>query len=186
MVQAASSNHQMNTNSYPRVLVSDEGHVLILRGWRYPALVLSAFHARQWAERRYLSQAMEVHGVLANAVIASLVFAGSKFSLRKGSSEDPLLKRCDILMFEASNGMCVAVLGDDLLVLAHGERLSVLEADLVVGPSYYRVLERKTDLRLGIGEIVNADLTMIVRRQDPKPDVSERCLLALYEEALRR
>jgi hypothetical protein len=186
MVQAASSNHQVYTLSYPRVLVSDEGHVLILRGWRYPALVLSACYAKQWADRRYLSNAVEIHGVLANAVIVSLVSAGSKFSLSKRSSLDPLLKHSDILVFEAPNGMRVAVVDDDLLVLAHGERLGLLEADLVVSPSYYRVMQSKTEARLDVGEIVNADLTMFVRRQDPKPDVSERRLLALYEEALRR
>lgn len=186
MVQAASNNHYVNTGKYPQVLLSDQGQVLILRGWRYPALLLSAFDARQWADKDYLSNAIEIHGVLANTVIASLVFAGSHFSLNKGAPEDLLLKDRNVLKFETPNGMRVSVVEDDLLVLAHAERLNALEANLVVSPSYYRVMERKTEVRLGVEEIVNSDLAMVFRRQEPKPEVSERRLLALYEEALRR
>jgi len=185
MVQAASRHRIVNTTKYPKVLVSDQGDVLILRGWRYPALFLSASRAREWVEKRYLSHTMEIHGVLANLVVASMAAAGSKLSLIKGPLEDPILGRREFLAFEAPNGMRVVVIDDDLLVLAHADRIKLLDVDMVVSPSYYRVLPRSKDVRLSVDEIVHAGVPTWTQRQEPKPDVSDRRLLALYEEALR-
>lgn len=175
----------MNTIKYPHVFVSREGHVLILRGWRYPALFLSASRAREWAEKRYLSHAIEVHGVLPNLVVASMAAAGSKFSLLRSPPEDPILRDREFLTFEAPNGLTIMLINDDLLALAHVERFKILDADIVVSPSFYRVLHRTREVRLTADEIVHADIATWCQHRDSKPDVSEHRLLALYEEALR-
>jgi hypothetical protein len=186
MVQAAAIIQSVNTQSYPRVLSSELGDALVLRGWRYPTLFLSAAQARFWAEKRFMSQPVEIHGPMANALIAAMAEAGAKFSVVRCLADDPVLQHTHLWLFELPNGLRSVVVDDDFMVLVHHQRFNSLRADFIVGPSFIHTGDMKPEARALAADIIHADPTPTSgTRRLSKPDLSERNLIDLYLKSLK-
>lgn len=173
----------MPKSKYPRVLTSNEGDALIIRSRKNPALLISAHEARQWAERRYISQGTEVQGPIASVLLNSLSETQCRFAVIHGVPDDPILRHSLILTFALPNDLRIAVVTDDILVVVHHDRFSRLDVDLVAGPSFFHATGRRPTMRPCIDEIVTHESDC---RRSEDAVTNEDChLLSLYLNAIQ-
>lgn len=132
--------------SYPRVLVSNDGDALFFEGPAVPVLLLSASDIEQWCAAPTRALMKPINGPVCVSTLTVLLDAQAQFVVLSDDRPPAARQNGLCLEFKTSGGMQVACVDDDRVLIIDHQWFERRGCHLIVGPTLYHAAKAVTPM----------------------------------------